>query len=322
MTDVTVRGYAAGDEVSINEGFNEVFGLARPLAEWRWKFPEQLEGRWIMVAVDAGEWVVAQYAAVPVRLRAGALEVRAGQIVDVFSRPVARSGLAAGRVFLTTADTFIERWCNPEGLAVCFGFPSNRPLRLGVRKTGYAQVPPQPVPLWRRPANPRGRWLTWHRVREGFDPPAIDALWRRASGRYAIAAVRDSTWLRRRFTGRPGVEYVHLSVWRRGEVHAWAVLRPGAPVTHWADLVWDGCDWRALAALDRAASVVARRAGAETLEMWLGYDAAAGTAFQELGWTVQEHPLVRMVVHTFHPAIPADSVPGRFYLTMGDSDLV
>jgi hypothetical protein len=319
---MTVRPARVEDGAAINEGFNAVFGLARPLQEWEWKFSAASESLWIMLAVGPADRVVAQYAAVPVRLRAGTLEVRAGQIVDVFSRPEVRGGLAAGRAYLTAAHAFIETWCNPGGLAVCFGFPSARPLQLGVMKIGYAQVPPQPVPVWTRPARPRGGWLSGHEVRPGFDPAAVNCLWRQACTRYDIAAVRDAAWLRRRFTGRPGVEYVHLSAWRRGEVQAWAVLRVGAPVTHWAELVWNGRDPRALAALDRSAARLARVAGAERLEMWLGSDEAAAAALARLGWKVQEHPLIRMVVHTFHLEIPAESVPGRFYLTMADSDLV
>jgi hypothetical protein len=322
MADLVVRPYVPGDEGAINDAFNATFGLSRPLAEWQWKFSTVGERRWIMLAVDSSDRVLAQYAAVPVRLRSGGLEVRAGQIVDVYSRPEARTGLAAGRAYLKTAHTFIETWCNPEGLAVCFGFPSSRPLQLGAMRIGYAQVQPQPVPVWTRPVQPRGRWLSRHEVRSGFTPAAVDALWGKACERYGMAAVRDSAWLSRRFTGRPGVDYVHLSAWRRGEVQAWAVLRIGAPVTYWAELVWNGCDRRAVGALDRAAAERARKAGAERLEMWLGSDDEAAAALEWLGWKVQDHPLVRMVVHTFHPAIAPDSVPGRFYLTMADSDLV
>lgn len=319
---ITFRPYRDGDERAINEAFNEVFGLERPLAEWHWKFAAGPEGRWVMVAMADDGAVLAQYAAVPARMQVDGASLRSGQIVDVFSRPAARQGLAAGRAYLGAADAFIARWCNPADLGLCFGFPSDRPLRLGVSRLGYAAVPPQPVPVWTRGASRRGRLLAAHSIRIGFDATAADTLWERSRGRYPIALVRDAAWLARRFTGRAGVSYVHVAACRRGAVRALAVVRPGVPAVSWAELLWDGEDPRALAALDRAVAAIARRAGAARIEMWLAGDSAAARAFSELGWAVAEHPLIRQVIHPFHPAVSVDSVAGRTYLTMGDSDLV
>ena len=56
--------------------------------------------------------------------------------------------------------------------------------------------------------------------------------------------------------------------------------------------------------------------------MWLDGDAEAARALTWLGWEGAPHPAIRLVVHSFHPAIDLASVPGRFYVTMGDADLV
>jgi hypothetical protein len=322
MADAVLRPFAEGDEKPINDGFNGAFTLARELAEWYWKFPAAPLGRFIMLTVGGHGEILAHYGAIPVRLQAGNLVVTGGQIADVYSATDARGGLAAGKIFLRTVDTFIDTYCKPDVLAVCYGFPSARPLKLGVLRSGYAQMPPQPVTLHRRSVAPRGRWLSGHRVRTGFVREAADELWARAGRRYAIAALRDGAWLGRRFAGRPGVEYLHLSAWRRGRVAAWAVLRLGAPVTSWAELVWDGEDPRALGALDRAAARAARDAGAEWLEMWLDGDAEAARALAGLGWQSGPHPLLSLVVHSFHPAVDPAAIPGRFYVTMSDADLV
>ncbi len=319
---IEFRPYRDGDEHAINEAFNEVFGLGRPISEWHWKYGAEPAGRRMMLAVDTSGRVLAQYAAVAMPMQANGVLLRAGQIVDVFSRPDSRHGLAAGRAYLGAADAFISRWCHPDGLAVCFGFPSERPLRLGISRLGYAAVEPQPVPVWTRPTSGRGRVFTRHTVRLGFDAAATESLWYRSRDRYPIAVVRDSVWLDRRYNGRTGVGYVYMAAYRRGVARAIAVIRPAVPVASWVELVWDGEDVRALAALDRAASSVARRGGAERLQMWLAGDEHAAQAFTDLGWSSAEHPMIRQVVHPFHPAVPADSVPGRVYLTMGDSDLV
>jgi hypothetical protein len=322
MADSVQRPFVDGDEKAVNEAFNRVFSQSRELAEWRWKFPATPFGRFIMLTVGGGGEIRAHYGAVPVRVQAGDLVVTSGQIADVFSVADAKGGLAAARTFQRTLDAFIDTFCKPDVLALCYGFPSARHLKLGVLHSPYAQMPPQPVTVFRRPVALRGRWLSGHRVREGFAREAVDELWERAGRRHAIAAVRDGAWLERRFTGRPGVEYLHLSAWRRGRVAAWAVLRLGAPVTSWAELVWDGEDARALAALDRAAASAARGVGAERLEMWLDGDAQAASVLARLGWQAGPHPLIKRVVHCFHPAIDPAGVPGRLYVTMSDGDLV
>jgi hypothetical protein len=322
VSEIQHRRYRPGDEEAINQGFNDVFGLQRSLAEWHWKFAVEPEGRWIMLGVGEHGRVLAHYGAVPVRLQAGTLEVRAGQIVDVYSRPEARTGLATARAFLTTVDTFIRELCTPDQLALCYGFPSGRPLKLGSLRSGYTQMPPQRVHMLRRPAQGRGLLLHFHRVGSGFDPAAVDQLWQRARNRYAIAARRDAAWLRRRLTGRPGVEYTHLVAWRRGAPAACAVVRAMGKFLQWVELVWDGEDVRALAALDRRVAAIARAAGCERMEMWLDGDRAATEALVALGWDELENPEVRLVVHSFHSEIDPASVPGRFYLTMSDADLI
>ncbi len=322
MDDVTFRPFQPGDEVAINDGFNHVFGVARPLSEWQWKFPAEPEGRWVFLAVAPTGRILAHYGVVPVRVQADGLSVRAGQIVDVYSREEAHRGLGTARIFLRTVSTFIERYCNPEQLALCYGFPGTRALKLGVRRSGYDQVPPQPVTVWRRTTSARTRLFTGHTVRTGFDGDALDALWARSRGRYPLAAVRDSAWVGRRFQGRPRVEYLHFAAWRHGAPHAWAVARADAPTAQWAELIWDGEDRRALSALDRAVTRFVRGRRAEGVEMWLDGDAEAARALTWLGWEGAPHPAIRLVVHSFHPGLQPASVPGRFYVTMGDADLV
>ncbi len=323
MADFTVRAYTAGDEVAINAGFNRVFGLHRAPTEWRWKYQEEPEGRWIMITVDEAERVIGHCGAVPMRMQVGQLRVRAGQLVDNFTRPEARHGLGAARVYLRTVESFFASFGGPSGLALLFGFPGERHLRLGLARLGYDRMPPQSVGYWVRSAHRRKELQTGHEIRQGFDPDAIDELWRRSAPRYEVAAVRDSTWLKRRFTGRPGVEYVHLSAWRQGRVRAWAVVRVQPPVTRWAELVWDGEDPAALAALDRAITSGSLAVKLERLDMWLMGDELAAEVLRRLGWEQRKHPdRLSLVARSFHPDIDVTTFPGRFYVTMGDSDLV
>lgn len=322
MADVVFRPYQPGDEVAINDGFNRVFGLDRSLDEWRWKYPPEPEGRWMMLACDVRGALLAHYGAVPVRLQVGTTTVRAGQIGDVFTVPETRHGLGAARTYIGTVTSFFAAFGAPEKLAVLYGFPGERALRLGLARLGYDQMPPQPVSVWRRPAHRRGRLWTGHTVRTGFDPTAAESLWRGSAERYRVGMRRDAAWLSRRFTGRPGVEYMHLVAYKRHEPAALAVLRPMGETMQWCELVWDGRDRRALAALDKGAAAIARTGSARQIEMWLGGDRIAEDTFAELGWERGTHPAgLVMVARSFHPEIKVATFAGAFYLTMSDADL-
>jgi hypothetical protein len=320
---LVVRPCVSGDEIAINAGYNRAFGRQRALAEWRWKYQEEPEGCWIMIALDEAGRVIAHCAAIPARMKVGERYVRAGQLVDNFSLREARRGLGAARVYLRTVESFLVGFGGPEGLALVFGFAGERLVRLGQARLAYGQMAPQPVGYWVRSAHRRRELVTGHEVRHDFDHGAADELWRRSAPRYRVATVRDGAWLKRRFTDRPGIEYVHLSAWRQGHVHAWAVVRVQPPVTSLAELVWDGEDPAALAALDRAITSGALAVKLERLDMWLMGDDPAAEALRRLGWEQRKHPgKLSLVARPLHPDINAATLPGRFYVTMGDSDLV
>src|SRR5664280_331763 len=109
MCDIVFRTYRPGDETAINDGFNRVFGVNRSLDEWRWKYPAKPEGFWILLACDSNGTLLVHYGVIPVRLQAGAVTFRGGQIVDVYSVEGVRQGLATARTFIQTVLTFRER---------------------------------------------------------------------------------------------------------------------------------------------------------------------------------------------------------------------
>ncbi len=323
MDEPLVREYLPGDEVAINDAFNRAFGLRRPQAEWEWKYAQEPEGRWITIALERTGTLLAHYAAIPVRLRAGSRTVRAGLPVDAFSVPETSSEMAAARAFARATELFLSRYGEPEGLALLFGISGERSPALALAQLALRALPRQRVGYWVRATQRRHELTTGHEIREGFDQEAIDRLWRRSAARYDVATVRDAAWLRRRFTGRPSVEYLHLSSWRRGEVHAWAVVHVQPQLTRWVDLVWDGEDAGAIAALDGAIASGSLAVGSKRVERWLAGDEAASQALRSLGWERHEHPdRLVLVARSFHPDLDIATFSGRFYLTMGDSDLV
>jgi hypothetical protein len=331
---VEIRPYRPGDEAAIEEGFRRVFGVERPAGEWAWKFPpaEEEGGRRVMLALAGGE-VVAHAAAQPVRFTVDGRAVLAGHVVDAFSRP--RAGLARRGVFARTVDALFATWCGAGGIAFVYGFPGARHMLLGRRLLGYAE--PRPVPYrvkalgarledggatreaWRR----LRRRLSGLRVEAGLAAPAVDELWRRAAGRYPVAAVRDGRHAAARFAGRPGVDYLHLTVRRRGRPVAWAAARLEGDLLRWADLVWDGASPADLAALEASLAARAVAAGAVRGELWLGGDPAATALLAERGWLAAPHPQgLEMSAVAFVPTLDAADLARRAYLTLADSDLV
>lgn len=104
-----------------------------------------------MLAWDHTSRLLAQWAAIPVRLWAFSQELRAAQIVDVFSRHFARASLRAAGAYFGVMGEFIRRWCGPQGFSFLFGFPSLRPLKLDQKSDESTPIPDLTVPQFRRP---------------------------------------------------------------------------------------------------------------------------------------------------------------------------
>jgi len=317
-----IRPYREGDGAAINDGFNAVFGLERSTEEWAWKFAAADLGIFIVVAAEAGGQIDAHYGALPVRFQIDGRETLAGVPVDVYSRPVVRQGLGAARTYLQVVTRFFAEYGRPDALALMFGFPGERAFRLGVARLGYDEMPPQEVLAWTRPVRRRGWSWPRYRLIHGFDAEAIDVLWRRAAHRYPVAVVRDGRRWVRRYCNHPRVRYRHLAARRRGRTEAACVVAVESGVARVVDLLWDGAAAAALAALDRGVDAVALEDGAERAEMWLMGDEDAVAAMTDGGWVVGAAPQgLRLVARSFDPSIDPSSFPGRFYVTLGDSDL-
>lgn len=320
MPQFEIRPYRPGDEESINQGFNEVFGLQRGLDEWRWKFrPELCDGSRIQLAAnDCGE-IVAQYASIGMRTQVFGKPLQAWQPVDLYCKR--SSDAAHGRVFLKTAQRFYAAYDRPEQNCWFFGFPGERSTRLGLLRLNYG--PPLPVPIWRRPAaGVRVPWRRRHEVSEGMTPEEQDALWARCAARYPVAVVRDGQRLVQRYREKPGGNYRYLAARRRGGVHAAAVLRQEENRVQIVDLLWDGDSRAAVRALEAAAAQAAAEQGATELEFWMSGDAELAAALERGGWRLTEHPhglylSVRSAGIGQDPAL----LTQRFYVTMGDTDL-
>lgn len=315
-----IRGYREGDEEAINRGFNRAFHLERTMAEWRAKFPAGEPGRRIMVGLDGGGNLLAHYAALPARAVFHGGSRWFGQIVDVYC--LRRTSLVRHGIFQQTVARFFAELCGPERLALLYGFPSERAMRLGVATLNYPpgtrvrQWRAHPDRLARRPL-PRTAWIG-----RGFDAHAIDRLWAAAAPRFRAGLVRDAAAWRGRYGSQRGIDYQHHGVFRLGEPRAWAVTRVEGDRLRWADLVWDGRDPADLATLALEIAEAARRASCREIEAWLQGDRRATEILADLGFADRDHPEIYLAALSFDPAMAQARIASELYLTLGDSDLV
>ncbi len=325
--ELRMRPFCPGDEGAVNDGFNQAFSLERSMDEWAWKFPPQQEGRLIMLAEIESD-LLAHYAGVPVRFSIDEREWTAAQIVDVFSTRAARRGFTRKGVWVRTVEAFFETFGRSGRASLLYGFPSPRPLRLGVLQLGYDAVEPQPIVyLSRLPGEASSsRWRHLFRAELAADwEPRLDDLWRRVRRSYPVAAVRDADRALHRFAGHPTVHYHRFLIFPRfGRAPvAFVVFRTDEGRCRWVDLLWDHRHPGALELINHLSINLAAQTGAEIEELWLNGDSVGQKLIEGRGFARSEVPgQLVMVARAFDPDLDVTALDGRVYLTMADADLV
>jgi len=327
QSELVIRPFRPGDEGTVNDGFNSAFGLERSLDEWAWKFPPCDGGRLIMLAEIEGE-LLAHYAGMPLRFSIDGRDWPAAQIVDVYSTKAARRGFTRKGVWVQTVEAFFEAFGRSGRATLLYGFPSPRPLRLGVLQLGYDAVEPQPIIyLSRRPAEAGGsRRRHLYRAELAADwEPRLDELWRRVRCDYPVAVVRDADRALHRLAGHPSVHYHRFLVLPRlGRTPvAFVAFRTDQGRCRWVDLLWDHRHPGALELVNHLSTRLAAQCGAELEELWLNGDPDGQRLLERRGFACGEVPgQLVMVARAFDPELDVTALDGRVYLTMADADLV
>ena len=327
QAELVIRPFEPGDENAVNSGFNDAFNLDRSLDEWAWKFPPQPDGRLIMLAEIESD-LLAHYGGMPVRFTIDGRDWTGAQIVDVYSTRAARRGFTRKGVWVRTVEAFFEAFGESGRASLLYGFPSPRPLRLGVLQLGYDAVEPQPIVyLSRQPsaaASSRRRHLYRAELAADWEP-RLDDLWSRVRGDYPVAVIRDADRALHRFAGHPTVRYHRFLIFPRfgRAAVAWVVFRSDEGRCRWVDLLWDRSHPGALELVNHLSVGLAAQTGAELEELWLNGDEAGRRALEKRGFEQSEVPgQLVMVARAFDPELDVTALDGRIYLTMADADLV
>lgn len=146
----TLPAQAQADELTAL--FATVFGHAMTERQWAWKYADD---RCLHVVARDGQGRCVAHAGLQYggALAGGGL---VGQVCDVMVHPDARGGLQAG-LFAQTIERLAQA-AQGRGYRVCYGFPGERPARLGIRLGVYEELlRPQEVVVAPRAARPRWR---------------------------------------------------------------------------------------------------------------------------------------------------------------------
>lgn len=326
----TIRPYQPGDEAQIIDLFQRVFGVARSLDHWRWKFQANPVGHYYMRLAEtpAGE-IVGQYVGLPARVTWGEKTQIFTQIIDVAVDERSRMGLKRPGLFATLAEAYITDYLVSGKVPIGYGFPTPDHLRIGRRVAGY--VPLQPVVrLVLDLGGNRDDRLPWRVVplriheidRFGEE---VDRLWGQVRSGPDVATIRDARYLNWRYAECPDVRYTLLVARRRfvGDLAGVAVLRLGVgeqPIACLVDwLVPHGATPAAWALLAYC-ETVARESGMTQLQAWFPPSGWPAQLLLQRGYRPEPTPY-HLVALTKVPEVSLEWVNAHWYYTMGDSDI-
>jgi hypothetical protein len=258
-----VRPATPADASGIRRLFARVFGREMTVEEWRWKFEQNPDG-WFGVVAQLGDEIVGNYAGWGTRMRLDGEPALCYSVGDVATDPAVR-GLGGRRgIYRSMTEAFYEA-VGARGVPFCFGFPNPRALEVSERIVGSRTLFPireviAPCDVF--PAPPSDA-AAGDSVGESFDP-----LWNAAETFLSHAAVRDRARVNWRFHARPTRWY--RMVWRESGSRAtgWAVLSVAGDAALVADFLCGEADGSDLPIVFGAAAGEARRLGASKLIFW------------------------------------------------------
>jgi Acetyltransferase (GNAT) domain len=262
VTGFEIRDAAAADAPGIRALFERVFRTPLAEAEWRWKFEQDPDGWFGVVAVLDGR-IVGNYAGWAMAFVLDGAPGRLYSVGDVATDPSVRALGGRRGVYRAMTDAFYARV--GHDVPFCFGFPNARALRVSERIVGSRTLMPiglkvAPLEAFRPPP---ADMESGEFVDEAFDP-----LWEAARRVLTHAAVRDRARVNWRFHARP-TRYYRM-VWRRQgrELAAWAALSVVGEEATVADFLGREADGSDLAPLFASAADEARRLGARRVVFW------------------------------------------------------
>lgn len=332
--DVEIRPYRKGDGPGVVALFNEVFAAENPghrertLAEWRWEFVDNPAGTQVVLGIEPGGRVVAQYACLPSRVWLDGRTAVCGEGIDSVVHPEYRRGLKREGLFLRVARYYFEHYGIPEKNAFGYGFPNEKAFRLGTRMLAYVPVF-APLPTLGRnlfalpddAAVTAGATTTGEIVEiQRFDSRA-DELWLRLRSSFPMAIERTAAYLNWRYSDAPFPTRA-FGLFERDTLRGFCVTRPdwtGPPILALTELLAAPDDEGAIARLLAHAVRLARETEQARVETWIPPTSPLHGIVTRHGFTEEPSPF-NLCIKIYDPTLEIEWVKRNWYFSIGDSD--
>lgn len=314
-----VRPASAKDTPQVHALFEEVFRQAISPAMLHWKYAEgrgQSWGAWEpdgMLLVHCGVFLRQALAA--------GQPVRVAQLGDLMSSARKPSGLARQQSPFSCVirELLAAQQCPENPDAICFGFPSDRAMRLG-EKIGVFTPIDRVFNLVFTPLQP-----DWHSdlctpiTLDARTSRTIDWLWSSMAAdlQQQLVGVRDAAYLRWRYLEHPEHRYQLLLVRSRWLKRPLGVLivRSQGEERELMDLIAPLCNIPRL--LKASREWLARTGGGQRLNLWLSSTFA--TRFAPLADSCEALEF-RIMANPLGPARILERFHKAWWLTSGDTD--
>jgi SAM-dependent methyltransferase len=327
-SEFIVRGYQEGDENQILPTFNQVFGVARTMAHWHWKYKQNPFGQTFIGSVWQGDNIVAQYAGYPLPLWFEHKLQRTCHGADVFTVPAYR-GIGRGQTNLfSRAFRYFSRTHYENKIPFAYGFNTGIPQRLG--KLFMAHHFPAPVYQWEISAARLNTLSPWRNKLRGI---AIkhqrdigtwaDKIFESAKHDYGALIARTRDYLNWRYTLHPDFDYDFFVVYRWGKPVGWLVGKYSADKFLLGDALFLK-NRHTLSAVQAGLNAICRHHHAcTTLQAWFSYTPAWWVEIlEQTGFKPSRQAQnIDFGVHLVDESISPQDLGKKFYFTWGDSDL-
>ncbi len=139
---VQIRQYREGDENNLNELFQLVFRVERPLESWYWKYRDNPITDLILISLaeTPDGRVVGMYPLLIMEIKVKEEYVLAVQLVEIAIHPDFR-----GRWIVKEMKYFLQPPTIESGVRFGFGFPTKEHAKVGVRYMGYNLLGELPI---------------------------------------------------------------------------------------------------------------------------------------------------------------------------------
>lgn len=316
-----VRPYMPEDEAGVLSLWEAAFDKEMPSILWRWKYLENPYKVQVGVCVNEDGDILVVYGGIPHRANWGGKTVCMTHLSDIMSHPDCRgTGL-----FVRTGEAFFDLFAGEKGTIFFYGFPGKYHFGIGEKYLKYKPLRGGVSFLTAGTGDLAGkRRRAIGRIERVTDiDDAFDGLWKRYCRDYPLALIRDSTFLRWRFSEHPLNKYEiwgYRSYLQKGW-KAYAVFALAGEKARMIDIFGPPSEKTMKDFLARLGAQFVER-GIKEIETWLPGNHFLASTATSAGFSPSQEPLGFIPTgRSFHPSLSLDWASENIYYSMADGDL-